>query len=453
MISAQLAYRSLPGFLKPPAKLLYSLVPFPWQMGLQFGRYFEFFMCSQYYPAEQLRSLQWSQLQRTLQTAHTSVSAYQALFDKEQIHLSDIKSFEDFEKIPMTTKEDLRRGSFRYLNSDLPKSKIIARKTSGSTGTPKTVYSTEKTHIVERALMFRGWTWAGFEPGDRFANLTYGLEQRTNREGPPFLWYRNRLEISPQHTQASDIDFYLDVLKRFDPQHVRVYPSLAILYGKRMQERGISFPNLKSIWSQSETFLPGQRERIEKIWGHPVRDLYGLQEKCASMSECEHGSLHVHSEFGYVELVPVPGSMFSEIVATGFYNDAMPLLRYNTGDLAVADARPCPCGRALPVIQRLEGRMDDFLVSTEGKLVRFMSREIVRVRHLKECQFIQEAKDWVRFRYVADTGFNRKDELTVRSIVVDLLGPTMKLTMEKVNDLYRTHSGKAPFIVSRLGPG
>ena len=112
---------------------------------------------------------------------------------------------------------------------------------------------------------------------------------------------------------------------------------------------------------QSETMSKERRKKIEELFGARICDFYALQEKCACISECEHGRMHINAEYGVVELIPIPNSPYCEIVATGFLNPAMPLIRYNTHDLAIAGKGTCPCGRALPVVESIQGRFEDSL--------------------------------------------------------------------------------------------
>ncbi len=149
-----------------------------------------------------------------------------------------------------------------------------------------------------------------------------------------------------------------------------------------------------AVLVSSETLTPSARADIESAFGCRVTNAYSLGELVAFVSECEHGELHVSTEYGVIELLE--GAAGTEIVATGLINKGMPLLRYRTSDLATA-GRPLPvdCGRGLPVLSDLVGRVDDVVHTPEGATVgpAPMSLAFQRVPRLRRAQVRQDDTD------------------------------------------------------------
>lgn len=420
-------------------------------MGMTFARLHRRFWKSQRLSADALNALELQEVRRIARFAYATVPAYREKFDRAGFHPEEIRALADLERFPLTKKEEMRSSPERFRSTAVPASKLLLHRTGGSTGTPMAVYSTKETWLAERAMMYRGWTWAGFRPGDRIVTCVGDLEAPD--ESAPVQRYRNRLDVSSGHLDPRGLERYASEIRDFAPQFVRTYPTVAFLLGRELEARGIRLPSLKGIWTQSETLPPQMRNEIEELWGCPVRDYYGMQEKCVAMSECEHGTMHIHSEFGHVELLPSGVPPLRRIVATGFWNRAMPLLRYETRDLALPKAEPCRCGRALPAVSRIEGRLEDFLITPGGKWVQELDRAVMNAKHVRECQLIQERLDWARVLVVPDPRFTAEDEAELLRLLRERIGPGVDITLERVAEIPRTSSGKFRFVVSRVkGP-
>ncbi|MFH1261859.1 MAG: hypothetical protein V1495_00195 [Pseudomonadota bacterium] len=437
----------LPTPVRAPFRLAFSMVPFPWNLGLEFARLHRRFWRSQHWSADRLGELQLEELRRIVRVAARSVPAYREKFAQAGLDPDRIRSFDDFRRLPVTTKGEIRQEPERFRSSAVPGAALLQHRTSGSTGSPMVVYSTREAWLAERAMMYRGWRWAGFRSGDRIATC---VGEAVEGSDEPTRLYRNRLDLSSGRLDPDGFALFTEALRSFDPQFVRTYPSIARVLGLELRTRGIRLPSLKGIWTQSETLTPAMRSDLETIWKAPVRDYYGLQEKCAAMSECEQGTMHVHAEFGLVELLPGPHPGLSKIVATGFWNRAMPFLRYETGDLAIPRTDPCRCGRALPVIGMIQGRMEDLLITPSGKVIADLDQVIFQVDGIRESQVIQERPDSIRVLVAPSPGFSEAEEATLRNVLQLRVGNDVRITIERVTAVPRTSSGKIRFLVSRL---
>jgi len=189
---------------------------------------------------------------------------------------------------------------------------------------------------------------------------------------------------------------------------------------------------------------------IEEVFGGRIYDFYGNGERVAAIGMCEQGSYHALPEYGIVEFLPLDNnSGRSEIVATNLHNYAMPLLRYRTGDVVeISDSR-CGCNRSFQAIKRIEGRLADFLIAQDGKLVYIDVCYLMLqgVNNLIESQIIQEDLNNIRIRFIPGEGFSKPDEEKIKSNVKRYMGSSVNVILEKNGEFLYDRSNKfRPFI-------
>jgi phenylacetate-CoA ligase len=304
---------------------------------------------------------------------------------------------------------------------------------------------------AERAMMYRNWRWAGFKSGDRIVTCIGDLSGEIL--GPsyaPYSRYRNEIEISPDHLDKRTLAYYVDLIREFKPAYFRCYPGVAIVFARFMEDHGIEPPPLKSIWTQSERFTDRDRQYIEGFWGAPINDYYGQQEKAVAAGTCEHGRMHIHSEFCFVELIETDHPPLCKIVTTGFYADAMPLLRYDTKDFTIPLDDPCPCGRELPAIESIVGRVDDWIVRADGSPHIDIESQLKNLGAVRECQMIQESLTYSKILVVPAPNHDYSKKEPFKALMEEDLGPGVTVDIEYVDEIPRTGSGKRRLTISKV---
>jgi phenylacetate-CoA ligase len=204
----------------------------------------------------------------------------------------------------------------------------------------------------------------------------------------------------------------------------------------------------KAVLVSSETLFDWVRADIENAFRCPVFNGYGLGEMTAFISECNCGSLHISPEYGVVEIVA--HEYGDEIVSTGLFNYGMPLLRYRTGDLVeAADDRPCPCGRELPTVRAISGRIADCIVTPEGVTVgpAALSLAFQSVPHLKGVQLYQPSRGELRVYIAVADGFDAKGKQILLSELRRRLGSAMVISLTRVDHVSQTAGGKQALIL------
>jgi phenylacetate-CoA ligase len=222
-------------------------------------------------------------------------------------------------------------------------------------------------------------------------------------------------------------------------------------------EQSLQVPrSLKAVITTSEKLTPEMRDVMERAYGCNVYEEYSTVENALFASQCEHGRLHVSPDVALVEILRDDGTPCEpgepgEVITTCFARDFQPLIRYRLGDLACWDERPCECGRCMPILREVVGRVEDVVIGMDGrKMVRFHGI-FVDQPHIREGQVIQESIERIRIKVVPEDGFGPNDERDVVQRVRQRLGPQVQVEVETVAKIPRTAAGKFQAVVSLVG--
>lgn len=361
---------------------------------------------------------------------------------------------EDLPRLPFLEKQQVRPAPDRLVADGA--GRVHAYLTSGTTGTPLTIFMGARARRRWQALYeARCLNWAGVNRHQRRAMIG-GRQVVPKGESPPPWWRVNwaekQLYLSAFHISGETAPHYVKALRDFRPAYLVGYASSWFFLARFVLERRLTPPEVKAVLTSSEKLEPEMREAIQRAFRAPVFDAYSGVEMCCLASECEQHRLHLSPDAGVVELVdpngkPVPPGEEGEIIATGLINFDQPLIRYRTGDLARLSRQPCPCGRAMPVLEELVGRLEDVVVGRDGReMVRFHGLW-VGLPAVVEGQVVQECYDRIRLRVVPTGAFGTHEETILRQRVVDRLGQ-VEVVIERVEALPRTERGKVKAVVS-----
>src|SRR4029077_13217882 len=245
----------------------------------------------------------------------------------------------------------------------------------------------------------------------------------------------NQLACSAAHMSDETMPYYVRAIRDFRPAIVWGYPSTVHLPAAHLEARGedLGVP-LKGVFLSSEPVIAWQRSVIEQRFGCPVFDWYGLAEGVVSAGECErHEGYHVSEESSIAEIVPsetVPGA--SEIVATGLDNFMMPLIRYRTGDAAAWIGDPCACGRELRRLGGVETKVDDMVVTPDGRWISpsVLTFPFKSVRGIVKSQLVQPSAAELVVRRVVDEEYSPTDEVRLLDALRGRLGDGVAVRVE-----------------------
>ncbi len=362
---------------------------------------------------------------------------------------------------PILDKESVRRDPRAFLADGCDPRRMFTEHTSGSTGSPLTLWWSRATAVSWYALVeARMRRWHGLSAQDRWAILGGQLIAPAEQRRPPFwVWnsalrqlYLSSYHLAPDHAAA-----YVEAMARHRVRYLVGYPSAMAELGRLARSQRIALPPLRVALSNAETLFPNQRRAIENAFGCPVRDTYGAAELFSGASECAHGRLHLWPEVGLLEAVaddadrPLPPGESGRLIATSLLNRDMPLIRYETGDqgtLAADD--PCPCGRTLPVLQSLEGRLDDVVVTPGGRRIGRLDPVFKADLPIREAQIAQTGRTHVVLRVVPASGYGPAVAAELTERLRRRLGTEMEIRVEELECLPRGAAGKLRAVVSEI---
>ena len=383
-----------------------------------------------------LADYQHKQLQQTLANARNHVPFYQ---DLELINL-ELKAF------PYLDKSVLRREHKQFISQNKP-SVVVKGATSGTTGTPLTILQDRHSVIREQAFVERQLAWAGFRKGDKRAWIRGDMVVPLSQKQGPFWrysWFEQMIVLSSFHLTSQTMSSYLQAMVDFGVEVIQAYPSSIATLARYLEANQSYYPaKLKSIMTSSESLSAEDRQVIETRFGCKVFDWYGLFERVAAIGQCEHGRYHLLSDYSHVELLAAGDGRY-ELVGTNFNNQYFPLIRYKTGDhVHLSENEACPCGRVFPVIERIEGRIGDYLVGEDGQKVHILNHIPKGVTGIIACQFVQSERGQIVVKVVADAEqFNEEQQQKLIGNTQARLGSSLIVTIEMVAALERTGNGK-----------
>ena len=436
-----------------------------WRAGdlgqLDYQRQFE---RTQWLSADELRDLQWRRLRTLLEQAYRQCPFYRERFDRLGLRPDDFRAPEDLRVLPPLEKRDIQEQGERMVARNWPRADLVRNQTGGSTGTPITFYLSADRKRSRAAATARHNRWAGWEVGDRAA-VIWGAPQ----DRPATGWrarlrralLREPLWLDTGCITERSLSAFHAALLRHRPRVIQAYARAAVLFARYLRARGLPACRPRAVVTSAEVLEAEDRRLLEEVFGCPVFNRYGCREVSVIASECDaHRGLHVMAEGLYVEVETAHGTAgpgeVGAVLITDLLNLAMPLVRYRIGDLGAWAAGDCPCGRRLPRLEKVAGRVTDFLVGGDGRLVSgvFLATYVVAHRpSLGQVQIRQDRPGAVLYRIRPGSGFHYQDDLEyIRRATCRYLGEGTAVEGEVVEELPSEPSGKFLFSRSTVAP-
>lgn len=365
-------------------------------------------------------------------------------------------------ELPLLDKDAVRRAPRAFLRGDTRPGLRLVYRTSGSTGTPvASIWTVEEVRRARALREARSARWAGVSFRLPRATISGRLvEPDPESSGPHYRFNAAERQVyfSAFHLRPETAAGYVDALWRHGVQWMTGYAVSYYLLAQFVLDQRLSVPPLRAIVTTSEKVTPEMRRVIECAFRCRVYEEYSTVENAVFASECRHGRLHVSPDAGVLEILrpdrsPCAPGEVGEVVATCLCRAYQPFIRYRLGDLAAWAEGPCPCGRAMPVLAEVVGRVEDVVVGPDGRrMVRFHG-VFIDQPHIREGQIIQESLGRIRVRVVPVNGFGPTDVASLVRRVRERLGPRVEVTVEVVDRIARTAAGKFQAVVSLIDSG
>jgi len=423
---------------------------------------------SEHWGREQFDHYQRERLAAILRHCATDVPYYERLFKETGIDpagVTPVNAREQLEALPILDKDALRDSPELFQARRMERFRPKAVQTSGTTGTPLTIYWDRGSNVMEFCSIQRLWRWGGFRVGQPFLDLRsryFGEEAKhaVQENGILYIrnWKVNGLEFSSDRIDRGNVRTYFDVLERYRPRLVRGHPQAIHHLAALIAETGLHGWRPLVVTTASETLYPFQRRAIEDIWRVPVLDSYGLMEHNVFICQCRNGGYHVFPEYGICEILddegrPVPPGEEGRLIVTGLHNYAQPLLRYDTRDRALnGSGEVCQCGRTLPTIKGILGRIDDCVFSPDGRRYSGFSFAFYGCPGLIKARLTQDASDHVSVEVVSSNLFDAEARGSLIDRLVKKVDGRLRFELVDVGEIIQETPGKFKFVVSRIDP-
>jgi phenylacetate-CoA ligase len=319
---------------------------------------------------EEKQELQLKMLKEVVKKAYENVPYYHNKYNELGIIPEDIESLQDLEKLPFTSKADLREaypfGMFAVPADDI----VEVHTSSGTTGKPTVSGYTKLDLEIWSEVMARTLTMAGADKKDIIQNC-YGYGLFTGGLGVHYGTQKIGATVIP--ISAGNTQRQIEILKDFGSTIITCTPSYALYLAEVLEKEdvGIDELKLKAGVFGAEMWTEEMRTEIEKRLNLDALNIYGLTEIIGPgvAQECmEKEGLHVFEDHFYPEIIDpdtlnaVPEGVKGELVLTTLTRDGMPIIRFRTRDITALRSVNCPCGRTLVKMDRITGRSDDMLV-------------------------------------------------------------------------------------------
>ena len=418
----------------------------------------------QWNTVEENRNLQRIKLFKLIKYASQNIPYYKRIIKEYDIQFAEDTIFDDIKKFPILTKEIIRNNFDKLYKF---RDNTYYRNTSGgSTGEPVIFYQDRNCLEREIATKILFDEWAGRKIGDPMVKL-WGSLQDILRSGQGFKGYLKQqlygvTTLSAYRMADKDIYKYVQRINNIKPYLILAYTSSIDELARSIQKQHLSIYSPKAIMTSASVLYPEVQARIEEVFQAPVFNRYGTREVGNVACNCEKSQrLHIIPNVHYVEILDEQGKEvkpgeIGEIVITLLTNYTMPLIRYKIGDRGILSEIKCSCGRGLPLLEKVEGRIRSMFRNKQGNVIDggvfirlFFFRD-----NIKQYQVIQESVEHITINLVLNDKKSikviEKDFMEINKAIKTIMGSEIIIKYNLVDVIDSSPSGKYRYIFSKV---
>lgn len=404
-------------------------------------------MKGQWLSSQEIEEIQWTKLKNLLHFAYHRTPYYKKIFAEYGLTLNSFSSISDLKKLPLLTRKILQKEWIDLCCPDWRGKKYLNR-SGGSTGEPVNFYHDE---IYENyAEASRKWTYAlcGLKKGERRVKLWGNL--RDSPDGTKVVKKGNLLFINTFTLDNALLEEISKLLIEWKPLLIEGYVnSLYTLAQYLLEEEEVRI-RPRAVQATAEVLFPSQRKVLERAFQAPVFDRYGSREVSIIGHECErHSGLHIMGFNNIVEIMSDGG-----IVVTNLNNYVMPFIRYVVGDVVNSSTEECRCGRGFPVMEGVQGRANDVIISPRGKRIwGYFGTLLYQTPGVRKFQVVQESLENLTIRIVKGPDFIEECVDKLREEIQSNCDSSFRIHFEFPEEISPASSGKVKFIISHVKQG
>lgn len=406
---------------------------------------------------EHLVAFQNERLRRLVEHAYRNVAYYRGLFDRHKLNPHDIRTVDDLAAVPLTSRTDLQDVPVSDLVArDVDLRCLITRASSGSSGRPFAVRRTWLEERLHGAFRLRALRSLGLRTSDKHC---YVMRLRSHQQEDHQIIQRILATFGIARQMVvnglQSPEEIVRALHQFRPAVVSGYPGVLARIAQTVSSDELRLLRLRFVSTGGEVLTPLMRQQIQDGFSVPVYDTYGTIEFNLLAWECRAtGEYHSCDDGLIMEVlrdgVPVAEGERGEVVGTDLHSFAMPLIRYQLGDVATKGSQTCPCGQPFSTIRSIQGRMIDYFVLPGNRVVHPYELGVIKVPWIREFQVTQEGLDSIVMRVVPFHRPSTQEMAALVQPVVELVGPDVQFRVDLVPEIPVDANGKFRVYRSRI---
>jgi len=438
-----------------------------WFISKDSHEYLKDFNMSQWLPPQKMKEYQESRLKKLITHAYYHVPFYRNVFDAHGIKPEDIQTLEDLPKLPIINKSIVKENIYFGLLSDNHNKKNLQKvQTSGSTGEPFFTYAEKKQLEMRWAATQRAFYWTGYRFGDKQVRLWHkylGMKPLEIVRELLDAWITRRKFIPAYEIKEDNLEKYVHSIMDYKPVLLDGYAESFNFLARYLKYHTYSGHKPTAIMSSAQSMPEESRKIIEEVFGCAVYDKYGSREFGGGVAyQCkERKGYHIVAECNIVEIIkdgrPAEVGEVGELVITELNNFALPLVRYNIGDLAIKmdPNKVCECGRGLPLIGEIQGRVQSIVIGTKKQFIPGTFFNRVFFKHdlaIRQYQVVQEELGKLTIKVIKGNLFT---DAVLKNIVMDIethMGEDLIINFEFVDEIPLGRTGKRQYCISKIDP-
>jgi phenylacetate-CoA ligase len=423
---------------------------------------------TQWRPRDVLRADQMKRLQETLHHAELNVPYYRRRFQECGVRASDIDTLASFsERVPTLNRASLVED-ISSMHAQNTVGRLIVHKTGGSSGRPLS-FPRDANSIASTwadFMLTRSWWGASMgapsakiwghwhQPDGRMQQALFELKEALKRH------VMNIVFMSAYQMTTERMGRFVNQIRAKRPRVLYGYVSALETLGRFVVDQGLdlNLPGDACIITTSEPLFPTTRKFLRRAYQRPIAIEYGACETGLIAFECPAGSLHVMHDSLVVETVdeagrPVPRGEPGEVTVTSLFNQAVPLIRYRLGDVAILSDRLCACGREGDIMDSIEGRRWAMITGPSGNVVYPQILTVLVMTFIpsaRRFQAIQESVDHLTIRVEAASDPTSSEKIAIARELREKLGDSMQVDIERVDTIQTEKSGKYAVVKSLI---
>jgi phenylacetate-CoA ligase len=412
---------------------------------------------NQWKSPSEIRAIQNRKLKRLIRHAYQKVPYYKELFDSVNINPEDVRDVEDLKNIPATSRQTLSNLKIEEITAhgiDLGQCRASA--TSGTTGIPLRIYGTPHDSTMMNLGWARAFLSCGMKPWDKSIAFIGHNRAKSHKSWYEHFGLWRRKEISARNLP----DDWVAACREWKPQVIMGYVMTLRLFAEIIQERQIKDIKPEHIFHSSGIIDPNSRDFLESAFQAHVVDFYGSDEAGCIAWECgECSAYHVAADMTIVEVLktgqPAAAGEEGEIVITNLHSYAMPFIRYKQEDVVLLSDREIACGRSFPLLQTIQGRVDDYVTLRSGRRIspHPFYHCLDPVPGIRKWQIIQKSLDEIQALVEAGPDFSEDSQRSIRMNLLDLVQNELELKISVVNSMAIDPSRKFRSVCSNVHRG